>query len=372
MGYYEIVKKYKGFDFEGYFDKVTDQDILKSLSKDKLNEYDFLNILSDRALKYIEKMANKAMHLTVQYFGKTISLYTPIYISNYCTNRCLYCGFNKDNKISREKLNLEEVEKEAQEIAKTGIKHILVLTGEAEEIAGFDYLKESVKIISKYFPSVSIEVFPMDTDKYKELQAIGVDGMTVYQETYDELLYDKVHLSGKKKDYHYRIDTPERGAMAGFRQVNMGTLFGLGETQREAFFSGMHAKYLMDKYLDTEFSLSLPRINEAEGGFQPYYKVTNKKFVQIMTAYRIFLHKAGINVSTREMPEFRDNILKLGVTRMSAGSRTDVGGYSKIKKSTKQFEISDNRNVQETVMMIKSQNYQPVYKDWLWQGSISK
>lgn len=367
MGFYEVLKKYENFDFNTYFDKLTDEDIIKSIKKEKLNEMDFLNIVSDKAMKYLEIMAKKSMDITIQYFGRTIALYTPMYISNYCTNRCIYCGFNKDNKIKRSKLNFDEIEKEAKEIAKTGLKHLLVLTGEADGISDFNYLKKAIEILSKYFPSISIEVFPMDTDKYIELKNIGVDGLTVYQETYDEELYDKVHLSGKKKDYRYRLDTPERGAKAGLRQISIGTLFGLGETRKEAFFSGLHLKYLMDKYLDTEFSISLPRINEAEGGFKPYHIVNDKKFVQIMSAYRIFLNKAGINISTREKAEFRDNIMKLGVTKMSAGSRTDVGGYSQPDSSTKQFEISDSRNVEETVQMIESKDYQAIYKDWIWQ-----
>ncbi len=369
MSFHEILKKYDNFDFDAYFQNLSDEQILNSLRKEKLTELDFLNLVSDKAIDYVEEMANLARKITIQYFGKTISLYTPIYISNYCTNKCLYCGFSAGNKIKREKLTLEEIEEEAKAISKTGLKHILILTGEAEDIAGFEYIKNAVKVVAKYFPSVSIEVFPMDTEQYRVLKDLGVDGLTVYQETYNKELYEKVHISGRKKDYMYRLETPERGAKAGFRQISISTLFGLGETQQEAFFSGMHAKYLMDKYLDTEFSLSLPRINQAEGGFQPYHNVDDKKFVQIMAAYRIYLHKAGINISTREKSDFRDNILPLGVTKMSAGSRTDVGGYTKGDKSTQQFEISDSRDVKETTDMIKSKGYQPVYKDWVWQES---
>jgi len=199
MGFYDIIEKYKAFDFENYCNSIKNEDIINSLNKTKLNDMDFLNIISNKAEKYIEIMAKKSMDITRQYFGRTISLYTPMYISNYCTNRCIYCGFNKDNKIKRAKLTLEEIEKEAIEIAKTGLKHLLVLTGEADTEKDFIYLKDSIKLLSNYFPSISIEVFPMDTDKYIELKKLGVDGLTVYQETYNKELYEKVHLAGKKK-----------------------------------------------------------------------------------------------------------------------------------------------------------------------------
>ncbi len=364
MSYYEIVDKFSNFDFEGYFDKVTDADVIRSIEKDQLNHFDFLNLLSDNAKKYLEPIARKANALTRQHFGRTLALYIPIYVSNYCTNKCVYCGFNKENSIKRKHLNLEEIEKEAVEIAKTGIKHILLLTGEAKGLVTMDYIEDAVKILKKHFASVAIEIFPMDTEEYSSLKEIGVDGLTVYQETYDKDVYDEVHLAGQKKDYMYRLNTPERGAKAGLRTVNMGTLFGLSEIKREAFFSGMHAKYLMDKYLGTEFSLSLPRINNAEGGFQAKYQLDDVTFVQFMLAYRLFMPKVGINVSTRETAEFRDHLLKLGVTKFSAGSKTSVGGYQKEDESTEQFEISDSRSVEEIVNMIKSKNYQVVYKDW--------
>lgn len=365
MSFCDVIQELKSIDFEGYFENVTDEDIQKSIGKDKLTYHDFLNLLSERAENYLEEMAQKAHRLTIQYFGRTISLYIPLYISNYCNNKCIYCGFNRSNKISRKKLSLQEIENEVRKIAETEMKHILVLTGEAKEVTPLDYIEDSIRIIRKYFPSVSIEMFPMDEDNYKSLKNAGVDGLTIYQEVYDETVYRKVHLSGKKTDYRYRLDTPERGAKAGFRMVNIGTLFGLGEKRKEAFFSGMHAKYLYDKYLDTEISLSLPRINEAEGGFRAYDEVDDSFFVQIMLAYRLFLPRVGITVSTRERAEFRDRLIYLGATRFSAGSRTEVGGYSKREeKTTPQFEISDNRDVDEIVRTIKEKGYQPVFKDW--------
>ena len=359
-----ILNHYENFDFESYLKNVTNDDIKRTLSKESLNEFDFLNLLSDSAKNYLEEMAYRAQKNYIRHFGRVIQLYIPIYISNYCSSDCSYCGFSKKNKIKRKHLSKEEIEQEAKEIAKTGIKHILLLTGEAKKIADMDYLKMAVTVLKKYFSSIAIEIYPLDIKEYKELKKVGVDSLTVYQEVYDKDIYHQVHTSGEKTDYLYRLQTPERGAKAGFRAINIGVLFGLGDIQKEAFFSGIHAKYLMDKYLECEISLSLPRINHAEGEYEPKYQLDDKTFLQIMLAYRIYMPMIGINVSTRERPSFRDNLVGLGVTKMSAGSKTDVGGYEGKDTSTPQFDISDERSVQEIVKMIKSKGYQPVFKDW--------
>ncbi len=360
-----LLESFEDFDFDNYFSSVKDIDIEKSIEKKNLNIYDFLNLLSPRAKKYIEDMARVSQRLYLRHFGRVVQLYLPIYISNYCSSDCAYCGFSKKNKISRKHLKKEEIEKEAKEIAKTGIKHILLLTGESKNMANMEYLLMAVGVLKKYFSSISIEIYPMDTKEYKILKNAGVDGLTVYQEVYDRDIYKKVHTSGEKRDFSYRINTAQRGAKAGFRSINIGSLFGLGEIKKEAFFSGIHAKYLMDKYLECEVSLSLPRINHAEGDFKPDYQLDDITFLQIMFAYRLFMPMIGINVSTRERAKFRDNLIGLGVTRFSAGSKTDVGGYANEDKSTAQFDISDKRDVKEIVAMIKERGYQPIFKDWV-------
>lgn len=309
-------------------------------------------------------MARRAQEIKTQHFGNIISLYMPIYISNFCTNNCAYCGFSKKNHIIRKHQNLEQIEEEAKEIAKQRVEHILMLTGEAHGLVTLDYLKDSVKILKKYFNSVSIEVMPLEEWEYKELVDIGVDGLTVYQETYNEEIYDKVHISGKKKDYHFRLNTPERGAKAGMRTIGIGPLFGLSEIKKEAFFAGLHLKYLTDNYLNSSFSISLPRINPAEGGFQPDHPLDDITFVQFMTAFRLFQVKADINISTREIASFRDHLMHMGITKMSVGSKTDVGGYTENDPSTCQFEISDNRSAEETIQAIRDNGFQPVFKDW--------
>jgi 2-iminoacetate synthase len=360
----EILDHYESFDFDSYLSNVTDEDVQKSIKKEHLNQFDFLNLLSPKAQDYLEPMAEISKKHKIRYFGNVIQLYLPIYVSNYCTSDCEYCGFSKKNKIKRKHLSEEELEVEAQEIAKNGIKHILLLTGEAKKLADLDYLKMCVNVLKKYFDSISIEIYPLETEEYKELQELGVDGLTIYQEVYDKDIYKQVHTSGEKTNYNYRLEAPERGAKANLRAINVGVLFGLADIYKEAFFSGLHAKYLMDKYTDTEVSISLPRINNAEGDFKPKYVLDDKSFVQFMLAYRIYMPMCGINVSTREKAEFRDNLITIGVTKFSAGSKTDVGGYSDIDKSTAQFDISDERGVEEIAAMIKSKGQQPVFKDW--------
>nr|MBP9597409.1 2-iminoacetate synthase ThiH [Fusobacteriaceae bacterium] len=256
------------------------------------------------------------------------------------------------------------IEVEAIEIAKTGIKHILLLTGEAQGLVDLEYIKNAVKVLKKHFAAVSIEIYPLEEFEYKELQEIGVHGLTIYQETYNEELYDKVHLSGKKKDYNYRLDCPERGAKAKLNSVTIGPLFGLGSIKEEAFFAGLHAKYLQDNYLETEFSVSLPRMNAAEGAISEFNMLDDISYVQIMLAYRLFMPKIGINLSTRETAKFRDKVLNLGVTKFSAGSKTNVGGYSGEEGSTAQFEISDDRSVSEIVTALKSYGRDIIFKDW--------
>lgn len=362
MSFYNELVKWKEFDFDGYFSKVTDEDVLNSIEKDKLTVYDYLNLLSPIAQNHLETMAVKATKLTRQHFGNVIGLYLPIYVSNYCTSNCIYCGFSKKNHIKRRHMKFEEIEHEAQEIAKSGIGNILLLTGEAKGLIDKEYLKGGIDVLKKYFSSVSIEVMPLDEEDYKYLADDGLDGLTVYQETYDETRYAQVHLSGEKRKY--RLDTPERGAKAGIRAIGIGALLGLGGIRDDAFKTGLHLKYLMDKYPNSEFSISFPRINEAEGNFKDSYAVDDVTFVQIILANRIFQPKAGINLSTRESAYMRDHLVTMGVTKFSAGSKTEVGGYSHDNESTAQFDITDSRDVDSIVEAIRGKGLEVFYKDW--------
>ena len=365
MSFFATVELYKDFSFTDFFNMVDDLQIEKVLQKERLTPSDFLTLLSPTAAKYLEAMAKKAHQLTVQHFGRTIQLFIPLYISNYCANQCAYCGFNRKNKIIRRTLDLAEIEKEAQAIARTGMQHVLFLTGEAQQLTPMDYLLATTRCLKKYFASVAIEIYPLDVNDYAQLAQAGVDSMTLFQECYDQEVYKKVHLAGKKMDYHYRLNAPERAARAGLRSVNIGALLGLAEPHREFFFTAMHARYLEDTFLTTEVSVSLPRFNECESDFTPDYLVDDKTFVQFLTALRLFLPRVGITISTRENAQFRDQLLPLGVTRYSAGSRTGVGGYADAaEESTPQFEITDNRDVTEVACAISRLGYQAVFRDW--------
>lgn len=365
MSFYQVVTTFKDFDFNEYLDSVTVQEVEKILSKDTISELEFLALLSPAGQCRLEAMAQKAHRQSVQYFGRTVQLFIPLYISNYCNNQCAYCGFNHKNPISRRKLSLEEIEKEAQAIAKTGMQHVLFLTGEAHDKTPLSYLLDAAVCLKKYFASVAIEVYPLDTEEYRQLHAAGVDSMTLFQETYDEAVYARVHRAGKKMNYLWRLDGPERAARAGLRSVNLGALLGLSNPHKDIFFTGLHARYLESICLDTEVAISLPRFNSAEGNYTPDFCVDDKTFVQFMTALRIFLPRAGLTISTRENAVFRDRILQLGATRYSAGSSVGVGGYAAaVDQQSLQFEITDTRSVEEVAAAIQAQGYQPVYKDW--------
>ncbi len=365
MDFYKISKGYEGFDFEAFDKKVTEERVVDAIYKEHLDENDFLTLLSGKASAFLEEMAVRARKLTCQYFGRVVLLYTPMYLSNYCVNKCAYCGFNAENRIERKRLELPQIEREAEIISRTGLKHILILTGESRKMSPVSYIKECVGILKKYFSSICIEVYPLGTEEYKELVEAGVDGMTIYQEAYDEAVYEAVHLSGPKKEYLYRLNAPERACTAGMRTVNIGALLGLNAWMAEVFFTGLHANYLQNVYPETEISVSLPRLRPHVGSFQPKSHVTDKNLVQIMLALRLYLPRVGITISTRESSKLRDNLLGLGITKMSAGSSTEVGGHSLEDKTVGQFSISDPRSVDEIKDMVYKKGYQPVFKDWL-------
>lgn len=365
MSFKETIERFASFDYEGYFHSLTPADIEKSLNRDQLDSLDLLNLLSDQARPFLEQMARRASRITHQYFGRTIGMYAPMYIADYCTNYCTYCGFNASVDFKRTKLSFSEIEREAEVIAATGIRHILVLTGEAPAKTPMSYLVGAVEILKKYFSSIALEIFPMDEEDYRTLNLAGADSLTVYQEVYDREVYSEVHPRGRKADYDYRLLTPERGARAGFRAINIGTLFGLGDPKSEAFLAGLHARYLEREFPDVEISLSLPRMTKARGGIEPKNILSDTGFVQCMLAWRLFMPRLGLTVSTRESAAFRDRLIHLGATRYSAGSKTDVGGYAAAHSdATPQFEITDQRSVDEVAEMIRQSGYQPVFKDW--------
>lgn len=343
---------------------VNDRDVQHVLGKSALTAHDFLCLLSPAAEPHLERMARKAHDLTVAHFGRTIALYTPIYLSSHCTNSCIYCGFNRDNAIERRRLTLEEVEREGRAIAESGLKHLLVLTGDAPSRAGVDYIESCLKILRRFFPALGIEIFALPEEDYRRLIHAGVDSLTIYQETYNETLYEKLHPAGPKRDFRFRLDAPARACRAGMRAVNVGALLGLDDWRRDAFFTGLHAFFLQDNFPEAEISISLPRMRPHAGSYKPACIVEDRHIVQIMTAMRLYMPRLGINISTRERARFRDRILPLGVTRMSAASCTAVGGWTDTDKTTGQFDISDDRSVPDMEATLRRAGWQPVYKDW--------
>ncbi|OWZ82827.1 2-iminoacetate synthase ThiH [Natranaerobius trueperi] len=366
MSFLNTYKQLKDIDINEIFNRATFENINRALHKDQPTSKDFLLLLSPTAEKYLEDMAKRAHYLTKNFFGKTMMLYTPLYVSDYCANKCLYCGFKADNNFDRKTLTYKELEQEAKAISEMGIRHILILSGESRKHVPLNYLQNCVRLLKEYFSSISIEIYPLETEEYEELIKCGVDGLTIYQEVYNRDIYDTVHLQGPKTDYEFRLNAPERGLQAGMRRVNIGALQGLGPWRKETFITGMHAKYLLDNFPEAEVSISFPRLRPFAGqnNSLQYDEVSDKNLVQMIVASRIFLKSAGINISTRESSELRENLLPLGVTRMSAGVSTEVGGYSGVDEGKSQFEISDDRPVQKIKQVLLAHGYQPVLKDW--------
>ena len=327
-----FTEKINDYDWEKISQKISAKnstDVEIALKKENPDYEDFLALISPAASPYIEQMACKSRLLTQQRFGKTIQLYIPLYLTNACTNHCVYCGFNHENKITRVILNEEEIEKEAQAIKKLGdFHHILLVTGESPKHAGVDYLKTAIRIMKKYFSNISIEVQPLEREEYEELINEGLYSVYVYQETYNKMRYPVYHPAGKKKDFNYRLDTFDRLGEAGIHKMGLGVLIGLEDWRTDLSYMAAHLKFLQKKYWKTKFSVSFPRIRPHEGdGFKPNVIMNDKELAQAVFAFRLFDKDVEIALSTREQPKMRDNMCSLGVTSMSAGSKTEPGGY---------------------------------------------
>ena len=365
MSFQQQLDLYPQAEIENKIATTTPEQIDIALRQQRLSIDNFLRLLSPNITdSQLELMANRAHKITKQRFGRIILLYAPLYLSNECFNGCKYCGFSADNKFPRKTLSLNEIEREAKYLRQQGFRHMLLLTGEAPKTVGIEYLEEAVKTIKEHCGSVSIEVFPMDTEGYQRMVAAGVDGLTVYQETYDPELYKQLHPYGPKSDYSYRLDAPERAGKAGLRRIGIGSLLGLGNCFSDVFYSGLHALYLARKFWRTQVTVSFPRICPADGGYQPNTIVDDRQLTQFICALRLLIPDAGLVLSTRENSELRDNLLPLGITQMSAGSCTAPGGYGEDGDDTEQFAISDERTPAEIEQLLKSRGYEAVWKDW--------
>ncbi|MFA7536938.1 MAG: 2-iminoacetate synthase ThiH [Desulfuromonadales bacterium] len=364
MTFLEELEKYNYDDVLARIEAKTPQEVERALAAERLHPEELMALLSPAAAAYLEPMAQRAHRTTVQRFGRTILLYAPLYLSNECSNGCLYCGFNAHNKVPRRTLTLDEVEAEARVLHEQGFRHLLLVTGEHARAIDNDALAAAVRRIRPLFSSVSIEVYPMEEAGYRQMVEAGVDGLTVYQETYDRRLYAEMHPFGRKRDFDWRLLTPERGGAAGLRRIGIGALLGLGQFRAEAFFIGLHALHLSKHFWRSLVSISFPRIRPADGGFAPLHPIADPDFVQLICALRLLLPDAGLVLSTRESARLRDHLMLLGVTQMSAGSCTAPGGYAGEEQSTRQFAIDDDRTPAEVGRMIRSQGYEAVWKDW--------
>jgi 2-iminoacetate synthase len=357
-----VLARAEEYDYTRY----TGSDVRRALEKEYLSTDDYAAILSPAAMPYLEEMAGKAMGSTRKHFGNSVCMFTPLYISNYCENHCVYCGFNCKNKINRGKLTFEEIEEELRTIAETGLKEILLLTGEARNMSGLQYIGEAVKLAAKYFSTIGIEIYPLNSEEYSYLKECGSDFVSVYQETYSTDKYQQVHLMGPKRIFPYRFHSQERALLGGMRGVSFGALLGLGDFRKDAFAAGLHALFIQQKYPHAEIGFSTPRlrpyINNAENNPND---VREKELLQVMLAYRLLMPYAGITISTREKAKFRDNVIGMCATKMSAGVSVGVGGHSEEEKGDEQFEISDTRSVSEVHNMVVSRGLQPVYTDYI-------
>ncbi len=354
-------------DFQQLSDTVqtaTKSDVKKALEAPKLSLLNLAALLSPAALPYLSQMAEQSRSITRARFGNTTQLYAPIYLSNYCTNRCAYCGFSADNRIKRKCLTLDEAEKEAMILRDRGFQHILLVSGEAENAVDVEYMEAIALRLRNKFAAVSIEIQPMSTEHYRRLFEAGITAVAVYQETYDRKVYKEVHLSGKKSDYDYRLKTPARVAKAGMREVGIGALLGLSDWRAEGLAIGHHLHWLRREFWQTSFTVSFPRMRPAAGEFEPKHIVTESHLSQLIFALRLFDPDVGLIVSTREESRYRDGMLKLGPTRYSAGSCTAPGGYGDSDHEGEQFSVGDHRSLDEVCAMIRDQGFDPVYKDW--------
>jgi 2-iminoacetate synthase len=366
---------------------ATVADVRNCLSKDKLSLADFASLLSPAAAEFLGQLSLRSQKLTQQRFGKVVRLFAPLYLSNECVNNCSYCGFSRDNPILRVTLSVDEVLREARALRKQGFRNILLVAGEHPKFVSNNYLRDCVAALHEESPSVSLEVGPMETDDYRPLVAAGADGLVVYQETYDRKVYADMHTAGPKKNFDWRLETPERAYAAGFRRLGISPLYGLADWRYEAISVAAHAEYLLRHCWKAQVTISLPRLRPCAGEFQPLTQISDRELAQLMCAFRLLFPDVGLVLSTRESAKLRNGLIPLGITLMSAGSHTEPGGYTgagreklhqtvrgKIigegasewanRTATGQFEVSDDRSPQEVASLLQKLGYEPVWKDW--------
>ena len=364
MSFTETYNRYDWDEIKKQIYSKEPQHVETALQKNGVrNLDDLMALLSPAAGPYLEDMAKLSHELTQKRFGKILQMYIPLYLSNKCTNNCVYCGFRNENRIKRVTLTEERILKEIKIIKSYGYDHILLVTGESKKNVGVEYFEKVLKLIRPYFSHISIEVQPMDKADYSRLADLGLNTVLVYQETYGKH-YSEFHPVGMKADFTYRLETPDRIGGAGIHKVGLGCLLGLDDWRTDSWFAGLHINYLEKKYWKTRYSVSFPRLRPATGIIEPKVIVSDRDLVQLICAYRIFNENLELSLSTREAEKFRDNAIKFGITSISAGSKTDPGGYSAKTHELAQFEVNDSRTPEEMAEMISREGYEPVWKDW--------
>lgn len=351
-------------------DSTTESDVRRVLARaasspKALSLDDFMVLISPAAESFIEPMARLSRHFTQERFGRTISLYIPMYVSNECTNKCVYCGFNHDNQFARTTLTMEQVETECRAIRALGpFENLLIVAGEYPAICGVDYLERVLATCRPYFHNLTIEVQPMRAADYYRLTRSGLNGVVCFQETYHREAYKNYHPRGMKSHFDWRLNGFDRMGEAGVHKIGMGALLGLEDWRGDAAMLARHLRYLQQRYWRTRYSVNFPRMRPSESGFKPKSIISDRQLAQLTFAFRIFDHDADISYSTRETPAFRDHILSLGATSMSAGSQTEPGGYASTPDALEQFEVCDSRSPREVEAAIRREGYDPVWKDW--------
>jgi 2-iminoacetate synthase len=348
----------------------TARDVERALSATQLTREDMMALLSPAASAFLEPLAQRSQQLTRQRFGNTVSFYVPLYLSNLCANDCTYCGFSMSNRIKRKTLDDDEIARECAAIRQMGFEHILLVTGEHEKKTGMDYFRQQIPAIRRQFASLHMEVQPLSQAEYAELKALGLDGVMVYQETYHEGVYARHHLKGKKQDFFWRLETPDRLGRAGIDKIGLGALIGLSDDWRvDCFMVAEHLLWLQKQYWQSRYSISFPRLRPCTGGIEPASIMDERQLVQTLCAFRLFAPEVELSLSTRESPWFRDNVIPLAVNNVSAFSKTQPGGYADDHPELEQFAPHDGRRPQEVARALMRRGLQPVWKDWdSWLG----
>jgi len=360
----DLFSRYEWEEIKEQIYQKTQKDVLAAIQNPKRDLEDFMALISPAAEPYLEQMAQISHRLTCERFGKTIQLFAPMYVSNECQNICTYCGFSFHNKLPRKTLTDKELLEEVAAIKELGFQHILLVSGEANQTVNIHYFTNAIKLIRKHFANISIEVQPLDEHEYAQLQELGVYAVLVYQESYHRETYKTYHPKGKKSNFDYRLETPDRIGRAGIHKIGLGVLLGLEDWRTESFFCALHLDYLQKTYWQSKYAISFPRMRPAEGIIEPNVIVNDRNLVQLICAYRLFNPDVELSISTRESEKFRESVIPLGATSMSAESKTNPGGYAVEKDSLEQFEISDERPAVIIEQIIKSKGYEPVWKDW--------